>query len=53
MNRFWAFVLLLVVISLPLACGSSRQLQSITIIQNANGRQIEFVATGNFSSSPP
>jgi hypothetical protein len=53
MNRFCALILLLSVTSLTLACGSSgRQLQSITITQTANGQEIEFVATGNFSSSP-
>jgi hypothetical protein len=55
MNRFWAVILLLLVTSVILACGSSgssRQLQSIIIDQTANGQQIEFVATGNFSSSP-
>jgi hypothetical protein len=55
MDRFWAVILLLLVTSVILACGSSessRQLQSITIDQTANGQQIEFVATGNFSSSP-
>lgn len=56
MNRFCALILLLPVISWTLACGSgsgsSRQLQSISMIQTANGRQIEFAATGNFSSSP-
>ena len=55
MNRFCAVNLLLFVSSLTLACGgsgSSRQLQSITIAQTANGQQIKFVATGNFSSSP-
>jgi hypothetical protein len=54
MNRFRATILPLVS-SLTLACGgsgSSRQLQSITIAQTANGQQIKFVATGNFSSSP-
>ncbi len=53
MNRFCALILLLPVTSLILACGSSnRRLQSITMTQTANGQQIEFVATGNFSSSP-
>jgi hypothetical protein len=52
-NKYCALILLPVT-SLTLACGSSssRQLQSITIAQTANGEQIEFVATGNFSSSP-
>jgi hypothetical protein len=54
MNRFWAPILLLSVTSLTLACGSSngRQLRSITIQSVANGQQIQFVATGTFSSSP-
>jgi hypothetical protein len=52
MNKFCALILLLPTTSLTLACGSGRQLQSITIAQTANGQQIEFVATGNFSSSP-
>jgi len=54
MNRFCALILLLLSItSLSLACGSSsRRLQSITITRTVNGQQIEFVATGNFSSSP-
>ncbi len=49
MNRPCAVTLLLLVTSLTLACGSRRQLQSITIAQNANG---EFVAAGNFSGPP-
>jgi hypothetical protein len=53
MNKCCALILLLLVTSLTLACGSSnRQLRSITIAQTANGQQIEFVATANFSSSP-
>jgi hypothetical protein len=53
MNRFCALILLLSATSLSLACGSSnRQLQSITMAQTTNGQQIEFVATGKFSSSP-
>jgi hypothetical protein len=53
MNRFWALILLLSVTSLTLTCGSSnRRLQSITMTQMTNGHQIEFVARGNFSSSP-
>ncbi len=54
MNRFWAFILLLPVAFLTLACGSSnnRQLQSITINAVANGSQIQFVATGTFSAAP-
>ena len=53
MNMFCALVLLLPVTSLTLACGSSnRQLQSIAMTETANGQQLAFVATGNFSSSP-
>jgi hypothetical protein len=54
MNKYCALILLLPVTSLTLACcsSSSRQLQSITITQTANGEQIEFVATGKFSGSP-
>jgi hypothetical protein len=55
MNKFWALFLLLSAASLTLSCGTaspSRQLQSITISQNANGGQIEFVATGTFSAPP-
>ncbi|MGP0019312.1 MAG: hypothetical protein ACLPHP_12135 [Candidatus Sulfotelmatobacter sp.] len=46
--------LLLILASLTLSCGSGsgRQLQSITITQTTNGQQIEFVATGHFSSPP-
>jgi hypothetical protein len=56
MNRSWAVLLVPLVTSLTLSCGSgsdsNRQLQSITIAQTANGQQIEFVATGHFSSPP-
>jgi hypothetical protein len=56
MNKYCALLLLLPVTSLTLACGNGsdpgRQLQSITITQTANGQQIEFVATGHFSSPP-
>jgi hypothetical protein len=56
MNRLSAFILLLLVNFLTLSCGSgrdsNRQLESITITQTANGQQIEFVATGHFSSPP-
>jgi hypothetical protein len=46
-------MLLLPATSLTLACGSSnRQLQSIAMTETANGQQLAFVATGNFSSSP-
>jgi hypothetical protein len=52
MNRLCAFILLPLVTSLTLSCGSGRQLQSITITQTSNGQQIEFLATGHFSSPP-
>jgi len=56
MNRLCTLILLLLVTSLTLSCGSgsdsNRQLQSITITQTANGQQIQFVATGHFSSPP-
>jgi hypothetical protein len=53
MSKFCALILLLFVTSLTLACGSSsRRLQSINVAQTTNGQQIEFVATGNFVSSP-
>jgi hypothetical protein len=47
-------LLLLALVSAPsLTCGSSaRHLQSIAISKMANGTQIEFAATGTFSSSP-
>lgn len=35
-----------------LSCGSSRQLQSITISQTTSGTQTTFVATGTFSAPP-
>jgi hypothetical protein len=35
-----------------LSCGSSRQLQSITISQTTSGTQTSFVATGTFSAPP-
>jgi hypothetical protein len=53
MNRLRALILLLPVVTLTLACGSSnRRLQSITMTRTANGQRTEFVATGNFSSPP-
>ena len=53
MNRICSLMIFLPVTSLTLACGSSnRRLQSIAMTQTANGQQIEFVATGNFSSAP-
>jgi hypothetical protein len=49
MNRFHALILLLPVVSLTLACGSSnRRLQSVSMTRTANGQPTEFVATGNF-----
>src|SRR5580700_4979600 len=35
-----------------LSCGSSRQLQSITVSQTTSGTQATFVATGTFSAAP-
>jgi hypothetical protein len=56
MNQLSALILLLLVASLALSCGSgsdsNRQMESITITQTVNGQQIEFVATGHFSSPP-
>ena len=52
MYRASILLLLLLVTALTLCCGSNRQLRSITIAKTANGQQIEFIATGNFSSSP-
>jgi hypothetical protein len=52
MRKYWALPLVLAVTCFTLSCGSSRHLQSISITQTANGQQIQFVATGNFSSAP-
>jgi hypothetical protein len=53
MNRFLALLLLAFVSAPSLTCGSrGRHLQSIAISKMANGTQIEFAATGTFSSSP-
>jgi hypothetical protein len=53
MNRFLALFLLAFVNAPSLTCGSSgRHLASIAISKMANGTQIEFAATGTFSSSP-
>jgi len=56
MNRRCAFILLVLVTSLTLGCGSgsdpNRQLQSITINSVVAGQQIQFVATGTFSAAP-
>jgi hypothetical protein len=52
MQKYWALLLILSVTCFTLFCGSSRHLQSISISQTSNGQQIEFVATGNFSSAP-
>ena len=43
---------LLLVTCLTVACGSNRQLRSITINAAVNGEQIQFTATGTFSASP-
>jgi hypothetical protein len=54
MNRLWAPTLLAIT-SLTLSCGgggNNRQLQSITISRVVNGQQIQFSATGTFSSAP-
>ena len=53
MKESWALVLLLGLPCFTLGCGgSNRRLQSITITTTASSQQIEFSATGNFSSSP-
>lgn len=55
MRSFSSLALVLAFASITLSCGSAsngRQLQSITIIQSANGQQFEFVATGTFSAAP-
>jgi hypothetical protein len=52
MSRFWALIVLLSAACLTLSCGSNRRLESITMTQTPNGQEIEFVATGNFSSPP-
>lgn len=54
MTRCRALKLLLLPILFTLACGSGshRQLQSISISQAVNGKQIQFVATGTFSAAP-
>jgi hypothetical protein len=51
MKKSWALSLFLFA-SMTLACGSGRQLQSISISQTVNGQQIEYVATGTFSAEP-
>ena len=55
MRSVWTLALLLAV-SLSLACGTGagtqRQLQSITIAQTLNGQQVQFIATGTFSTAP-
>jgi hypothetical protein len=52
MSKVRALFLLLASIASSLACGSGRQLKSISISQTVNGQQIQFVATGTFSSAP-
>ncbi len=60
MRAFSLLSLILFATATTLCCGnsqlsgllSSRQLQSITITQAANGQKVEFVATGNFSAPP-
>jgi hypothetical protein len=49
-----SILLLLSAACLTLACGSgnNRQLQSITINSTVSGQQVQFTATGTFSSSP-
>ena len=51
MKSLWCFFLL-APLCLSLSCGSSRQLQSISISQTVVGTRIQFVATGKFSSMP-
>ena len=52
MYRFSALAILVAASFLTLSCGTGRQLQSISISQTTSGQQIQFVATGNFSSAP-
>jgi len=54
MKRLWCSSLLCPVILLSVSCGSgsNRQLQAISISHTAVGTQIQFVATGSFSSAP-
>lgn len=55
MRKYLAASLLLALLFLTLSCGSSsngRQLQSINISQTVVGSQIQFVATGTYSSPP-
>jgi|SRR5580704_2933618 hypothetical protein len=55
MPRSSFFLVLLATAYFTLSCGSGssgRQLKSITIAQTANGNQIEFIATGNYSAPP-
>ena len=59
MNRFVSlmfFVLLVLASSIALSCGaSSHTLQSVRLnpaTANGNGSAIQFVATGNYNSSP-
>jgi hypothetical protein len=56
MTYLKALIPVLLIASFSLSCGSgnssSRQLRSITITQTTSAEGIEFVAAGNFSSSP-
>jgi len=60
MTELRALILLLLAISLTLSCGSppisssagGRQLKSISISQTVNGEEVQFVATGTFSTPP-
>ena len=54
MYRFWCSSLLVLPLLLTVSCGggSGRQLQSISISKTVVGTNIQFVASGTFSSSP-
>ena len=52
MRKLSFAVLLLLTTSLDVSCGIGRKLETITISQTVNGEQIQFVATGTFSSAP-
>jgi hypothetical protein len=41
-----------VLLVLTLACGSNRQLQSITVEATANAVEVQFTASGTFSAPP-
>jgi len=52
-SRLCALVFVLTLACVALGCGASnRHLQSISITQITSGQQIQFSATGKFSSSP-